>query len=287
MCPILHSQELNAKVVVTHRQVDQSSTSVFEDLEKSLNEFINNRQWTNMQYRTNERIDCTFNITVESYSDVDKHFSCVLRLQATRPVYGSSYTTTLFGTQDDSFSFNYQEFDKLDFRPDVIDNELTALVAFYVYLIIGLDEDAMTPLGGTEYLEICRTIVNNSQSLSSHGWKSFNNIKNRYSLINDMLDGSLEPMRQLQYKYFREGLDHMYVNAERGRGVITEAIQLLSQAHENKPLSALPEMFTEYKSDEIVQIFKDKGTMSERERIHEILININASKAQEWNKIIE
>ncbi|MBR1889366.1 MAG: DUF4835 family protein [Alloprevotella sp.] len=287
MCPFLHAQELDAKVVVTHLNVDQSSSSVFEDLQKALNEFINNRQWTNMQFRRNERIACTFNITVNEYSDADHHFACTLRVQATRPVFNSSYTTVLFSTQDDSFNFNYQEFDNLDFRADVIDNELTALIAYYVYLIIGLDEDAMSPEGGTDYLEVARTIVNNSQSLSSHGWKAFNNLKNRYTIINDMLDNSMSPFRQLQYKYFREGLDTMAENAERGRATIAESIGLLTQAHENKPLSELPELFTEYKSDELIQIFKGKGTSSERESVVEQLTNINASKSPEWAEIID
>ena len=286
VCPLLHAQEINAQVVVTHLKVDQSSNAVFQDLQKSLLDFINNRQWTNMQFRRNERINCVFNITVENYIEADKRFECVLRVQATRPVYNSGYTTTLFSNQDDTVTFNYQEFDKLDFRADLIDNELTALVAYYIYLIIGIDEDAMAPLGGTEYLETARTIVNNAQNLSSSGWKAFGNLKSRYTIINDILDSGMEPWRRLQYKYFRDGLDTMAENSERGRAAIADAIALLGEAHADKPLSQLPELFTEYKSDEIVQIFKKKGSMSEREKVVETLLNINASKSSEWSEIL-
>lgn len=281
----LEAQEVEARINVNHQKIDQSSSSVFETLTKDLTEFVNTRQWTNMQYKRGERIQCTFTITVNKYSNSDNKFECTLTVQSVRPVYNSSYTSTAFSTQDKTFNFTYQEYDKLDFRPDVIDNELTALIAYYVYLIIGVDGDTMSPLGGTEPLTVAQTIVNNAQSLSSKGWKAFEDEKNRYAIINDMLDGGMEPFRQMQYKYYREGLDVMAENAERGRNAISESIELLKQAHENKPMSQLPQLFTEYKSDELVSIFAGKGTAGEREKTAEILSNINASKNSDWNKM--
>lgn len=279
------AQEIEARITVNHQKIDQTSSSVFETLQKDLTEFVNTRQWTTMQFKRGERISCTFNITVNKYSDSEHKFECTLYVQSVRPVYNASYTTTTFSTQDKSFNFTYQEYDKLDFRPDVIDNELTALVAYYVYLIIGTDGDTMSPLGGTEALTTAQTIVNNAQSLSSKGWKAFEDEKNRYAIINDFLDSGMEPLRRLQYTYYRGGLDTMAENADRGRASITEALGLLKQAHENKPLSQLPSLFTEYKADEIVNIYAGKGTAAEREEIREILSNINASKNSEWNKL--
>lgn len=279
------AQEVEARITVNHQKINQTSASVFETLEKDLTQFVNTRQWTNQQFRRNERIQCTFTITVNKYSNSENKFECTMLVQSVRPVFNSSYTSTVFSTQDKNFNFTYQEYDKLEFRADVIDNELTALMAYYVYLIIGMDGDAMSPLGGTEALNTAQMIVNNAQSLPSKGWKAFEDDKNRYAIINDMLDSGMEPLRNMQYKYYREGLDVMAENADRGRAAITEAIGLLKQAHENKPLSLLPQLFTEYKADELVNIYKGKGTAKEREEVTEILSNINASKNTEWNQM--
>lgn len=285
LCTQMKAQELEAKVNVNHQKINQSSTAVFDDLQQQLTEFINTRQWTNMQFRKNERIRCTFNIIVNKYNESDNSFECTLSVQSIRPVYNSAYTTTAFSIQDPSFNFRFQQYDKLEFRPDVIDNELTALIAYYSYLIIGIDNDTMSPLGGTDALTVAQSIVNNAQSFPSKGWKAFDDSKNRYAIINDMLDSGMEPFRRMQYKYYREGLDIMAENADRGRAAITEAIGLLQKSHENKSLSSLPQVFTDIKADELVNIYKGKGTTTEKEKIVEILSNINASKNSSWRQM--
>lgn len=285
LCTQMKAQELEAKVNVNHQKINQSSTAVFDDLQQQLTEFINTRQWTNMQFRKNERIRCTFNIIVNKYNESDNSFECTLSVQSIRPVYNSAYTTTAFSIQDPSFNFRFQQYDKLEFRPDVIDNELTALIAYYSYLIIGIDNDTMSPLGGTDALTVAQSIVNNAQSFPSKGWKAFDDSKNRYAIINDMLDSGMEPFRRMQYKYYREGLDIMAENADRGRAAITEAIGLLQKSHENKSLSSLPQVFTDIKADELVNIYKGKGTTAEKEKIVEILSNINASKNSSWRQM--
>ena len=281
----MKAQELEAKVNVNHQKINQSSTAVFDDLQQQLTEFINTRQWTNMQFRKNERIRCTFNIIVNKYNESDNSFECTLSVQSVRPVYNSAYTTTAFSIQDPSFNFRFQQYDKLEFRPDVIDNELTALIAYYAYLIIGIDNDTMSPLGGTDALTVAQSIVNNAQSFPSKGWKAFDDSKNRYAIINDMLDSGMEPFRRMQYKYYRDGLDIMAENADRGRAAISEAIGLLQKSHENKSLSSLPQVFTDIKADELVNIYKGKGTTAEKEKIVEILSNINASKNSSWRQM--
>lgn len=279
------AQELEARVNINHQQIQGTSVSVFENLQTSLTEFINDRQWTNLQYRRNERITCNFNITVSKYVESENRMECSLIVQSTRPVYNSSYTTTVFSMKDPNFNFTFQEFDKLDFRADVIDNDLTAMIAYYVYLIIGLDMDTMAPNGGTDALRTVQTITNNAQNLSSKGWKAFEDSKNRYAIINDYMDSGMDVFRQMQYKYYREGLDVMAENPERGRSGITAAMDLLKQARENKPMSMLPQLFTEYKRDELVSIYKGKGTSNEKEKIYETLMGINASQSSYWNQI--
>ena len=283
----LCAQELDAKVTVNAQKIEGTNTAVFEALQEALKEFINTRQWTNLQFRPNERISCSFSITIEKYDDATGDATASLMVQSSRPVYNSAYTTTVFSTNDPNFSFNYREFDQLEFNADVIDKDLTALIAYYAYLIIGMDLDTMAPLGGTDVLETAKTIVTNAQSLllSAKGWKAFSDEKNRFAIIHDYLDNGMKEYREFQYKYYREGLDIMAENADRGRAAITEAFDLLKAARENKPMSRLPELFTEYKRDEIVNIYVGKATAKEKEELYELLSRINASQNTYWRKI--
>ena len=280
-------QELEAKVSINHQQVQGTNTNVFEQLETALTEFINDRQWTNMQFMEHEKIACNFSITISKYVEGENLFEGALMVQSTRPVFNSNYTTVVFSIKDPNFKFNFQEFDKLEFRPDVIDNDLTALIAYYAYLIIGLDLDAMSPKGGTEALQTAQNIVSNAQGLttSSKGWKAFDDGKNRYAIINDYLDNGMEPFRLMQYSYYREGLDVMAENVDRGRAGITKAMGLLKQARENKSMSMLPQIFTEYKRDELVNIYTEKGTPKDKEEIFQTLMKINASQSSYWRKL--
>lgn len=281
------AQELNARVNLNRQQVQGSSQSLFDNLEKNITEFLNNTQWTQLQFQPNERINCTFNITIKKYEEADNLFTCNLLVQAVRPVYNASYTTVTYSVNDANFNFEYQEFDQLNFRIETIDNDLTALLAYYAYMIIGMDLDSMSPKGGTEVLEQARTIATNAQSLvrSARGWKAFDDYKNRHGIVNDYLDGSMEPMRQLTYRYHREGLDAMAENAERGRAVILECMDLLKTAHENKTMSMVPQVWTEYKRDELANIFKGKGSSTEKNGMYETLMNINASQSAYWNQL--
>lgn len=202
------------------------------------------------------------------------------------PVFNASYTSTLFQYQDNEFTFTYNQFDRLEYNPDVIDNQLVALIAYYAYLIIGMDLDTFSPKGGEDVLQTCMNLTNNAQNLDYPGWKAFESSKNRFSIINDYLEGSMEPLRQLQYDYYRKGLDEMANNAERGRTEISTAIETgLKKAHENKPLSLLPQLWTEYKRDELANIYKGKGTSKEKETVYDILFNINPSLSATWEKI--
>lgn len=162
---------------------------------------------------------------------------------------------------------------------------MTALFAYYAYLIIGLDLDSFSPMGGTDVLQRCLNLVNNTQNLGFPGWKAFETSRNRFAIINDYLDEALKPLRQLQYDYYRTGLDEMANNAERGRANVTTALNSLKEAHENKPLSLLPQIWTDYKRDELASIYHGKGTQKEKEQVYELLFSINASQSNAWDQI--
>ena len=279
------AQELLVKVNINSSQIEGTDKSVFESLKQTMEQWMNDRQWTELQFQKNERIVCNFNITVNKYVKTENLFECTAIIQANRPVYNSAYTSTLYNNKDAEFNFYFQQFDQLNFMEENIDNQLTALMAYYAFLIIGLDLDSFSPFGGTEVLKRCILLTNNAQNLDFPGWKSFENNRNRYTLINDYLDEAMKPFRQLQYDYYRNGLDEMANNAERGRGNITEALQLLKQAHADKPLSLVPQIWTDYKRDELASIYKGKGTQKEKEAVYDILFGINASQSDAWNKI--
>lgn len=280
------AQELQAKITINTQKVGVTDKSVFENLQQTLEQFVNERQWTEYQFQQNERIVCNFNITVNKYDKTANLFECSALIQANRPVYNSQYTTTLYNNTDKNFNFEFAEFDQLNFNEEMVDNQLTALMAYYAFLIIGLDLDSFSPLGGSEVLQRCMNLTNNSQNLDFPGWKAFDDSRNRFAIINDYLDEGMKPFRQLQYDYYRSGMDEMANNAERGRTNISKALEDgLKKAHENKPLSLLPQIWTDYKRDELSSIYKGKGTQKEKESIYEILSGINASQNDAWEQI--
>lgn len=282
----LRGQELNATVRINSAQIQGTDQSVFQELETNLTRFINEKQWTHLQFQKNERIQCNFNITVTKY--VDNVFTCRAVIQANRPVYNSSYTTTIYNNTDNDFVFEYAQFDQIQFNEENVDNQLTALVAYYAYLIIGINLDTFGPMAGEDVLQRCFNLCNNAQNLDFPGWKAFDSDRNRYAIINDYIDPAMQSFRQFQYDYYRKGLDEMASNADRGRTNITTAIEeQLQKAHEARPLSMLPQIWTDYKRDELANIYKGKGTQKEKESVYDILFGINASQSNSWDKLKE
>ncbi len=282
----VRAQELQVKININTQQVEGSDKSVFDNLKQTLEQWMNDRQWTELQFQKHERIVCNFNLTVTKYNKSENAFECTAMIQANRPVFNSSYNSTLYNNKDGDFNFQFAQFDQLNYNDEMVDNQLTALMAYYAYLIIGLDMDSFAPLGGTDVLQRCMNLVNNAQSLGFPGWKSFEDKRNRFAIINDYLDEQMKPFRQLQYDYYRLGLDEMANNADRGRVNITEALEKgLKVAHEQKPLSLLPQIWTDYKRDELANIYQGKGTQKEKEAVYDLLLNINASQSNAWDQI--
>lgn len=284
----ISAQELQAKITINHAQISGTEKGVFDNLQQTLQQFVNNRQWTHLQFQKNERIICNVNITVTKYDRDQNLFTCKALIQANRPVFNSAYTSTLYNNVDDNFTFRFAEYDQLEFNEQQIDNQLTALFAYYAYLIIGIDLDSFAPKGGEDILQRCMNLTNNAQNLDYPGWKAFSDDRNRYAIISDYLDGALEPFRQLQYDYYRKGLDEMANNAERGRTEITAALETgLKKAKENRPLSLLPQIWTDFKKDELANIYRGKGTQKEKESIYELLFSINPSQNKYWDLVKE
>ena len=276
-------EELEARVTLNASKVQGSNTEVFTQLEEALQAFINDRKWTSNTYEAQERINCNFTFIVNSYAN-DGSFDCSLMVQASRPVFGASYSSTLFMYEDKSIKFKYLPFDRLEFIEDNLDNNLTAVVAFYVYTIIGMDMDSMGELGGSEFLNKALTIANNAQNLGDAGWRAGGSSNNRYSIIDDYMNGAMEPVRKLMYRYHRLGLDVMFKNVDAGRKAVTECVELLKKAYEDRPMAYFTKLLTEYKADELVNIYS-KCTPEERKTVVDILSEINPSLSSEWEKI--
>jgi hypothetical protein len=284
----INAQELQVKVNVNHSKIQGTDASVFENLQQTIEQFMNERTWTELQFQKIERIQANLNITVNKYIRDENRFECTALIQANRPVYNSTYISTLYNNRDANFNFEFQQFDQLNFAEENIDNQLTALLAYYAMLLIGIDLDSFSPMGGTDVLQRCLVLVNNAQNLGFPGWKSFEDNRNRFAIINDYLDEAMKPFRQLQYDYYRKGLDEMANNAERGRSEISAALENdLQKAHQDKPLSLLPQIWTDYKKDELASIYKGKGTQKEKQRIYDLLMAMNASQNNSWDKIMK
>ena len=167
------AQELLVKININSQQIEGSDKSVFDNLKQTLEQWMNDRQWTDLQFQKNERINVNFNITVVKRDKTNNRFTCTALIQANRPVFNSSYTTTLYNNKDEDFNFDFAQFDQLNYNDEVVDNQLTALMAYYAYLIIGLDLDSFSPLGGTEILQRCMQLTTYADNLGFTGWKAF------------------------------------------------------------------------------------------------------------------
>ena len=283
--PLVHAQELEARVTINHTQIETTRTEVFDALQTKLTDFLNNHKWTEIPFRENEKIQCNFNITVNTYKQDENTLECTLLMNSSRPVYGSTYNTVAYAVNDKDFTFEFNEFDQLEYQENQIDNNLVALLAYYAYMIIGMDLDTMAPMGGTDCFHVAQDIAIAGESMGFPGWKTFGDSGNRYGLLNDYMDGALECMREFNYIYHRKGLDRMTEVPDSARATITDALELLHEANTAKNLTRVAQLFTEYKRDELVNIYEKKGTREEKDKAYEILFAIDASQQNTWEKI--
>ena len=264
--------------------IQGTDKSIFDNLQTAIYEFVNNRKWTNETFKNNERIDCSMLINVSERISTDE-FKATIQVQVRRPVFKSSYNTVLLNNNDNDFQFKYLENQTLEYSENLHLSNLTSVLAYYAYLIVGLDYDSFAPDGGTYYLQKALAIVNNAQSSNDLGWKAFDGNKNRYWLINNMLDATFVPLRECMYKYHRLGMDMMVDNKETARTNIYESLLNLRKIHQIKPLSYSMQVFFNAKSDEIINIFSG-AFPDEKAKIVNLLNEIDPTNSNKYQKIM-
>lgn len=280
----MQAQELNCQVQVLSPQIQGTTEKrIFDNLQKSIFEFMNNTKWTTDVFSPEERVSCNLVLTITEKLSTDE-YKGTLQVQANRPVYKSTYNSVLLNYSDGDIQFKYVEFQPMDFSMNNHLSNLTSIFAYYAYVILASDYDSFSLKGGTPFWQKAQTIVNNAQSAPEKGWKSMDGTKNRYWIVDNMLQPTFAPIREAVYKYHRLGLDVMYQDAAGGRAVILEALLPLEAVHNQRPLSFPMQLFFLAKSDELVKIFSG-GLPEEKGKVINLLQKIDPGNGIKYQRI--
>lgn len=250
---VTQAQQLNCVVKVNGEKVTNANTQIFKTLETAISEFVNKTDWTGEAYKQNERINCSMVINVNAYDS--NQFTTTIQVQSTRPIFNSSYASPVFNFNDKDFNFRYLEFENLIFNPNNFDSNLVSVLAFYSFMIIGMDADTYAPNGGRSWFEIAQGVATVAQQGGSKGWSQTDGNQNRYFLINDMLSTTFEPFRTAMYQYHLEALDTMNKDLKSAKENIIKSINTLQKLNSVRPNAFLTRVFFDAKADEIVSIF--------------------------------
>ncbi len=280
--PCVSAQELQCTVEVNSSSIEGTNKSVFQSLQESITEYFNETKWTNAVFSPNEKIECRFFLTVKEYAD--DRIKGDLQVQVSRPVYNSTYTTTLLNFKDTKIEFDYREGDPLIFNDSSWDSNLTGILNFYAYLFLALDFDSFSPNGGQPYFDKAASIVQMAQSSGEVGWRAFEDTKNRSAVLSSFTDSNTSAIREMNYQYHRKGLDEMVTSPDKGRAAITEAIKAIGTVYKNAPMSVALSMFRDAKLDELVNVYS-KAPQSERDEVYELLQPIYPTDMERLNKI--
>lgn len=280
----LFAQELNCSVTVNSTQISGTDKKIYSSMQKSIFEFINSTKWTNDIFKTEERIECSMLINITERIGVDE-FKATMQLQIRRPVYKSSYSTNLLNYMDNDFTFKYVEFQPIVFAENTYTDNLSSMLSFYAYMIIGIDYDSFTMNGGQPFFVKAQTVVNNAQSATDKGWKSFDGDKNKYWFCENMLNSNYKLIRQAMYKYHRTGLDLMSTKMEEGRTAISECLISLKTTYDVTPNSYLMQVFFNAKADEIVNIFTP-AFPEQKAKLLNVLNVIDPGNSSKYSKIM-
>ncbi|MBN1598818.1 MAG: DUF4835 family protein [Bacteroidales bacterium] len=284
-----YAQELNCRISINSTQIQGTNKEIFNTLQEAMNDFMNSTNWTNNVFEVYERIECNllFNITEEVSAG---EYKGTMNVQSRRPVYASSYNSVMLNYIDNEVQFKYEEYDPLEFSETSHLSNLTSILAYYAYIIIGLDYDSYSYLGGEPYFEKAEKIVNNAQSESEPGWKAFESRsrKNRYWLINNILDEGYKPLREFNYNYHRMGLDVMDQSVERGRMVIKEQLIEIEKFYDTKPDPFMHyfQVFLDSKSKELADIFSE-SSQDDKRRIYNIMTKIDPGNPAKYEALKE
>jgi hypothetical protein len=280
------AQELRCNISISAQKIQGANKTVFETMQSDLYEFMNNRKWTDQKFAMDERIECNFFINLEEQISSDE-FKGTIQIQLRRPVFGSSYETILLNLKDNDFQAKYVEYQTLEFNETSNKDNLTNILAFYAYVVLGMDYDSFSPEGGTEYFQKALTIINNSQNTREKGWKAYESERNRYWLIENILNKSYAGFRTCTYQYHRMGLDLMAEKAPEGRGAIAESLKSIQKVFRTRPSLYILQVFFDAKSDELVNIFSGNSFPDERNRVSVILNECDPSNGTKYEKILK
>ncbi len=287
------AQELNCTVTVNSDQIQGTNKSIFNTLQQAISEYVNQNRWTSLNFAENERIECSMTLIVSSVND-DNYFTAEMLVQSRRPVFNTSYSTPLINMRDKNFNFQYSEYDRLDYQEGVFTNNLTAMLGYYCYLIIGFDLDTYSRLGGTPCFQQCESIAMSAQTQTMQegeliGWgiaakAGSGRNKNRYALSNNLMDEAFKPLRNYFYEYHRLGLDMMTANVANARAKIAEGLPVVREANKARPNTYLVPVWMDAKADELTNIFS-KATDSEKKSAYDILTAIDPTRQNLYESI--
>lgn len=276
------SQELNCSVTVNFDKVTNANTQIFKNLERSLNDFVNKNVWTDLPVKQNERINCSFFITINTFES--NGFNASIQVQASRPIYNSSYASPLININDKDFNFNYIEFENLTYNPNSFDSNLMSVIAFYCYYIIGTDADTLELNGGDNYFQMAQDIISLAAPSGYKGWSQTEQTQNRFYLINDLLSPTFNGYREAMYSYHFEGLDTMEKEPLKSKETIKSAIIKFKDVNATRPNAYLTRTFIDAKQDEIISIFSSGPSIKITDLV-ETLNKISPINVSKWSKI--
>lgn len=281
-----YTQELDCRVQINYSKLQGTSNrQIFQSLQTAVYEFMNNRIWTNHVFTQDERIECNIYMTIDERISADE-FKGSIQVQSSRPVYNTSYRSQIFKHMDNDFHFQYVEFEPLEFNINSHRSNLTAILAFYAYIMIGMDYDSFGMMAGTPFFKKAEQIVTNAQNAQEGGWKAFESLKNRYWLAENLLNDTYEPLRECMYLYHRQGMDVMSDKPANGRSQIEEALQNLKKVHNKKPGSFLMQIFVDAKGEEIVNVFSE-GFPDEKSRVVEVMKRVDPANSSQYDAIMK
>jgi hypothetical protein len=284
---IINAQELNCNIQISAQRIQGSNRQVFESMQKDLFEFMNNTVWTNHVFNYAERIDCNILINLTDQLSADE-FKGTIQIQLSRPVFNTTYNSTLLNFIDNNFQFKYVEFQPLEFDPNTYKSSLVSVLAYYTYMVLGFDYDSFAPMGGTEFFQMAEKIVTNAQNAPEPGWKPYDGSRNRnrYWLVKNVLDKEYEGVRQFIYEYYINGLDKMESKAPEARTSMVESLKLIQDVYRKKPdpFMYLVQVVMDAKSDELINIYS-AAFPEEKSRVVEILTEIDPANKAKYEKI--
>lgn len=277
-----NAQELNASVTVNYTKATAANPQIFKSLERQITDFVNNNVWTNRTFKPEERINCTFSIVVDKYEN--NALECTLQVQASRPVYGSNYSTSTLNINDKDFAFPYTEFQQMNFNENSFDSNLLSTLAFYCNIIIGIDAYTFGSDAGLASLEKAQNIAGIAMTSGVKGWSQDGKNQNKYQLINDLISPTFKPYLDAMYQYHFLGLDKMSDNVVDGKNQIANAINTLSKIQDTRPNSYLMRIFFDTKADEVTSIFAG-GPQIDKAKVVQQLNRISPLNSAKWDKI--